>query len=169
VGLRTHRKYERPCSTNHDRQGGVKCQTDVNMSKRDLVISEFDRVRLEELIEKLTGQNDKHSWPNGEKLSDKLTSAKVVAPTQIPADVITIDSIVRVLDLETKRESVHNLVLPSGSNPLEGRISVMSSLGIALLGCRIGDEIEWQTPTGLKLQRIVGVIYQPEAAGHWTL
>ena len=38
-----------------------------------------------------------------------------------------------------------------------------------LMGCRIGDGIEWETPKGRKLLRIVGVIYQPEAAGHWTL
>ncbi len=99
----------------------------------------------------------------------KLHSAKVVAPKKVPMDVITMNSIVGLRDLESRRERVCNMVFPSDSNPLEGRISVLSSLGIAMLGCRIGDVIEWQTPMGRRRLRIAAVIYQPEAAGHWSL
>jgi len=139
------------------------------MSEKASVISDFDRTRLEELIEELKGRGTGHPWVNGEKLLKKLASAQVVTPAEVPADAASLNSIVRLRDLESNTERVYNLVFPSHSNPREGRISVLSSLGVSMLGCRIGEVVEWETPKGLKLLRIVEVIYQPEAAGHWTL
>ena len=139
------------------------------MSKKETVVSEFDRTRLQEVIETLKAESSGSQWPRGDELQEKLVSAKAVAPEKVPADVITMNSIARVRDLESKREGVYNLVFPSDSKPLEGRISVLSSLGVALFACRIGDEVEWDTPKGRKLLKVVGIIYQPEAARHWTL
>ena len=139
------------------------------MSKKETIISEFDQTRLQEVIEELKAESSGCQWPRGDELQEKLVSAKAVAPEKVPADVITMNSIARVRDLESKREGVYNLVFPSDSKPLEGRISVLSSLGIALFACRIGDEVEWDTPKGRKLLKVVEIIYQPEAARHWTL
>ena len=139
------------------------------MSKKETVISEFDQARLQEVIETLKAKSSERQWARGDKLQEKLASAKAVAPEEVPADVITMNSIARVRDLESEREGVYNLVFPSDSKPLEGRVSVLSSLGIALFGCRIGDEVEWNTPKGRKHLKVVGIIYQPEAARHWTL
>ena len=139
------------------------------MSKKETIISEFDQTRLQEVIEELKAESSGRQWPRGDELQEKLVSAKAVAPEKVPADVITMNSIARVRDLESKREGVYNLVFPSDSKPLEGRISVLSSLGVALFACRIGDEVEWDTPKGRKLLKVVGIIYQPEAARHWTL
>ena len=139
------------------------------MSRKGTVITEFDKTRLQEVIETLKAKSSGHQWARGEELQQKLTSAKALAPESVPADVITMNSIARVRDLESEREGVYNLVFPSDSKPLEGRVSVLSSLGIALFGCRIGDEVEWDTPKGRKHLKVVGITYQPEAARHWTL
>ncbi len=139
------------------------------MTKKEAVISEFDLTRLQEVIETLKAEGSKSQWARGDKLHEKLASAKTLAPEQVPDDVITMNSIARVRDKESDKEGVYNLVFPSDSKPLEGRISVLSSLGIVLFCSRIGDEVEWDTPKGRKLLQVVGIIYQPEAARHWTL
>ena len=139
------------------------------MSKKETVISEFDRARLQEVIETFKAKNSEAQWARGDELQEMLASAKAVAPEEVPADVVTMNSIARVCDMESEREGVYNLVFPSDSKPLEGRVSVLSSLGVALFGCRIGDEVQWDTPKGRKNLKVVGIIYQPEAARHWTL
>ena len=139
------------------------------MSNKETVMSAFDQTRLQVVIETLKAESSERRWARGDKLQEKLASAKALAPERVPADVITMNSIARVRDLESEKEGVYNLVFPSDSKPLEGRVSVLSSLGIALFACRIGDVAEWDTPKGRRRLKVVGIIYQPEAARHWTL
>ncbi|GMV92505.1 MAG: hypothetical protein AMXMBFR82_22830 [Candidatus Hydrogenedentota bacterium] len=140
------------------------------MSKKNAVISEFDKARLQEVIDSIRAQSsDNRPWSMGDKLQERLTTSEALDPKDIPADTVTMNSIVRVRDLDTDKVGVYNLVFPSDSKPLEGRISVLSSLGIALFGSRIGAVVEWETPKAHKNLEIVGIIYQPEAAQHWTL
>lgn len=52
----------------------------------------------------------------------------------------------------------------------EGKVSVLASLGSALIGLRVGQEINWMFPDGkTKTLRILDIIYQPEANSHWHL
>jgi len=139
------------------------------MSKKESVISEFDRARLREVLDTIRAQSGIRQWSRGDRLQEKLTTSTTLAPSEIPADVITMNSIARVRDLESQKEGVYNLVFPSDSKPLEGRVSVLSSLGIALFGSRIGDVVEWDTPKARRSLEVVEIIYQPEAARHWTL
>ncbi|HOD49305.1 MAG TPA: GreA/GreB family elongation factor [Candidatus Hydrogenedentes bacterium] len=139
------------------------------MSKKEAVISNFDQARLQEVIDAMKAQSGKRQWSRGDELQHKLTASKVLAPTEVPPDVVTMNSIARVRDKESNQEGVYNLVFPSDSKPLEGRVSVLSSLGLALFGSRIGDVVEWETPKGVRLLEVIGIIYQPEAARHWTL
>jgi regulator of nucleoside diphosphate kinase len=139
------------------------------MSEKGAVISEFDRARLREVIDTMRAQNGMRQWSRGDRIQDKLTTSTTLDPSEIPADVITMNSIARVRDLKSQKEGVYNLVFPSDSKPLEGRVSVLSSLGIALFGSRIGDVVEWDTPKARGSLEVVEIIYQPEAARHWTL
>lgn len=139
------------------------------MSEKEAVISEFDRARLQVVIDTIRAQSGTRQWARGDKLQEKLTTSTTLAPSEIPADVITMNSIARVRDLESQKEGVYNLVFPSDSKPLEGRASVLSLLGIALFGSRIGDVIEWNTTKARRSLEVVEIIYQPEAARHWTL
>ncbi|MCL4218603.1 MAG: GreA/GreB family elongation factor [Candidatus Hydrogenedentes bacterium] len=139
------------------------------MSEKEAVISEFDQARLQEVLDAIRAQSGIRQWSRGDKLQEKLTNSTALAPSEIPADVITMNSIARVRDLDSRKEGVYNLVFPSDSKLLEGRVSVLSFLGIALFGSRIGDVIEWNTTKAHRSLEIVEIIYQPEAARHWTL
>jgi len=57
------------------------------------------------------------------------------------------------------------LVYPDDADAGEGSLSVLSPIGTAILGCRKGDLVEWEVPSGTTAIRIEDVLYQPEAAG----
>ena len=138
------------------------------MNNKQPIISTYDRTRLQEVIDTMKAQSGKQEWARGDALQDKLNASNVVEPADVPPDVITMNSIARVRDNESNQEGVYNLVFPSDSKPLEGRVSVLSSLGLALFGSRVGQVIEWNTPKGTRHLDVIGLINQPEAAQHWT-
>lgn len=104
-----------------------------------------------------------------ETLRAELDRAKIVTPEAIDAEVVTMNSVVRVRDSGTGRTTTLTLVFPDDANPLEDRISVMAPLGAALLGYRAGDRVSFKLPAGVRTCEIEEVVYQPEAAGHLHL
>ena len=102
-------------------------------------------------------------------LETELEQASVVPPTDVPRDVITMNSKARLRDLETGEEMIYTLVFPDNASIDQGKISVVAPIGTAMLGQRAGDEFEWQVPAGPVRLRVEEVLYQPEAAGHFHL
>jgi regulator of nucleoside diphosphate kinase len=87
-------------------------------------------------------------------LRDELEQARVVGMEELPEDVVTLESRVRVRDTETGVCSDYTVVTPSEADVSAGHISVLAPLGTALLGYREGDEVEWQMPGGVRHLRI---------------
>jgi regulator of nucleoside diphosphate kinase len=101
---------------------------------------------------------------NLDVLEEELDRAVVVSAGQrLPSDVVTLDSRVAVVDLDSGQERLFTLVLPSRANVDEGRISVLAPLGTAVLGYRSGQEIEWDVPGGRRRLMVRRVVHQPEA------
>ncbi|HEY5808966.1 MAG TPA: GreA/GreB family elongation factor [Povalibacter sp.] len=98
-------------------------------------------------------------------LRDELEQARVVAEHEIPADVVTLRSKVRVRDRETGALSDYTVVSPAHANLDLGQISVLAPLGTALLGYREGDEFDWQMPGGVRRLQIERV-RQPRLNPH---
>jgi regulator of nucleoside diphosphate kinase len=61
------------------------------------------------------------------------------------------------------------VVYPDKADAARGWISVLAPLGSALLGLRVGQEIEWRMPSGMRRVRVLAVPYQPEANGGFDL
>jgi regulator of nucleoside diphosphate kinase len=136
------------------------------MSERKIWITTYDMDRLTSLIDtSKTAVSQKK--PHLKQLEQELESANVVDPQDIPRDVITMNSVVRIKDLKSGEEKTYTLVFPSEASIDEGRISILSAIGTALIGYRVGDVIEWQVLSGLKRLKIEEVLYQPEASGHY--
>ena len=104
-----------------------------------------------------------------EKLINELNAAKIVDPQDVPVDIVTMNSIVKVSFLNTKKEVQFQIVYPDQANFRENKISIFSPVATALIGYKVSDEIEWMVPSGMTKIRIDKVIYQPEAAGDYTL
>ena len=125
-----------------------------------IFIAEDDRARLDDLIRHaLDGQM--HQIGNLAALAGELRRARVVPRSQVPADVVTMHSTVRVRDLETGEEEAYTLVFPHEADIETGKLSVLAPVGTALLGYRAGDMVEWPVPAGVARLRIEEVAARP--------
>ena len=98
------------------------------------------------------------------RLSDTLDHARVVSSEDLPPDVVSMHSTVRVADLGTGEEATYTLVYPASADAAARKLSILAPIGLALLGRREGEEVRPQAPGGLRRLRIVKVEHQPERA-----
>lgn len=102
-----------------------------------------------------------------QKLKAELGRAKIIEPQDTPPDVITMNSKASLLDVETGETMDFTLVLPDQADINLGKISVLAPIGTGMLGCRVGDTFEWDTPGGKRTLRVTKIVYQPEASGNF--
>jgi regulator of nucleoside diphosphate kinase len=120
----------------------------------NIVLAEADYVRLRHLIESSThfGQRDAEHL---DELEQELERAIVVG--EIPNDVVTMNSRVRVKDMNSGREATYEIVFPRHADVARNRISILAPIGTGLLGNSIGATVEWQVPSGIRRFRILEV------------
>lgn len=129
-----------------------------------IYITEVDYERLSGLIDRTRERNSvDREYLN--KLEAELDRAEIVDPKDIPADVITMRSRVRLKDLVSGESNTYSLVFPTEADFAEGKISVLAPIGTAILGYSLGDTIEWPVPSGLRRLKVEEILYQPESAG----
>lgn len=138
------------------------------MAEKKIYITTFDLDRLTDLIEAYRNSGHQKKIPI-DILEKELERAEIVDPKKVPADVITMNSTTYLKDLDTGEEIIWSLVFPKDANTEENRISVMAPIGMALLGYRVGDVIEWEVPGGLRKLKVIQTLYQPEACGHYDV
>jgi regulator of nucleoside diphosphate kinase len=138
------------------------------MAERAIYVTDFDMERLRRLLEgtRLWSSRDRQYL---ERLEEELDRAHVVPSEEIPRDVATMKSRVKVKDLDSGKELVLTLVFPSDADVEQGKVSIVAPIRTALLGYRVGDTVEWTVPAGLRRLKISEVLYQPEAAGDFHL
>ncbi|PHM62879.1 nucleoside diphosphate kinase regulator [Xenorhabdus ishibashii] len=134
------------------------------MKKPKIIINELDAERLDALLEQSAFANTSIA----DALNEELDRAEIVAPVDIPADVVTMNSEIRFIDLGSNEERVRTLVYPAALQDSTKHLSVMAPLGAALLGLRVNDEIKWKLPNGETTRiKVLEILYQPEAAGEY--
>jgi len=138
------------------------------MQSKKIYITEYDAKRLQALFD-VARRSQYYGSHDLKNLGAELSRATVVASKDIPHDVITMNSTVRLLDLSTNEEMTYTLVFPEQAEIGEGKISVLAPIGTAMLGYRVGDTISWTVPAGVRKIKILSILYQPEAAGDYHL
>src|SRR5688572_10103241 len=98
-----------------------------------------------------------------------LVTAKMLPQLNISSDVVTMNSRILLKDISNEREAEVAITYPQDADSRERKISVFSSIGVALLGRQVGDVVSWNTPNGMGQFEILEVIYQPEAVGDYSL
>ncbi len=137
------------------------------LKKREIYITDIDYERLSKMLNIKTKKNN-HKQLILNKLSDKLKRAVVVPARNIPKNVFTMNSEGVFLNLFTKHKASLKLVFPSERISEREEITVLTSVGVAVLGSRVGDVIEYQiSENELKWLIAEQILYQPEAAGHF--
>ena len=135
--------------------------------KHDLLISSYDKQRLMHLLHSTDASSEVREELND--LTWEIQRAKEVRPLEVPTDVVTMNSSVRVTDLDASTIHVYTIVLPPDQNNEQGKISILAPLGTSLLGYRVGDVVYGHVPRGVRQLRIDEIVYQPEASGDYHL
>jgi len=106
-----------------------------------------------------SGRDDLHN------LEAKLDQSQLIAQREVPKEVITLNSKVRLTDLSTGEEMSYTLVLPNNADIDQHKISILAPIGTAMLGYSVGDIFEWKVPGGFRRFEVKEILHQPEAFG----
>ena len=109
-----------------------------------IVISEYDYQHLLSLCEKA-------DTAAAEALEEELGRADIL--DAVSDDVVTMNSSVTFIDLDSGEETHISLVYPQDAKVEDMKISILTPVGTALIGLRVGGRIDWPTPGG-KVRRL---------------
>jgi len=101
-------------------------------------------------------------------LQDLLDQVDLVESHDVAPDVVTMNSRVLLADDASRAPRALTLCYPQDAQQAPDCISVLSPAGTSLLGARVGTTVRWHSPAGTRAARIVGLPFQPEAAGEYT-
>ena len=118
-----------------------------------LVISTADFQQLIKMIER-------YDTPAAEALDLELGRSDLVKVKETPIDAVSMGSRVTFMDLDSNEENTVRLVYPEEANVAEMKISILSPVGSALIGLRIGGTIDWPVPQG-KVRRLKVIDVEP--------
>ncbi len=138
------------------------------MRERIIYITQFDLERLEGILAAL-GEADYRDRQDIEELEAELEEGNVVDSKDVPPNVVTMNSKVRLVDLDNDKVMEYTLVFPKDADIKAGKLSVLSPIGTAILGYAEGDMLQWRVPGGIREIKIEKILYQPEAAGDYHL
>ena len=126
--------------------------------KPAIVLTQTDHMRLSLLAEQF---DDKHA-DLADVLFTELERARIVADERIADDVVRMGTTVRfTTDLGEDRQVT--LVYPGKANIAEGRVSILTPIGAALIGLKVGHAIDWTTRDGRICRLTVEAVSQPRA------
>jgi regulator of nucleoside diphosphate kinase len=97
-------------------------------------------------------------------LHQELSRARLVEPDELPDDVITINSNITLRDIRSDALETYVLVEPTHADIANRRLSILSPVGVAVLGCRTGDDIHWPVASGwrrMKVEKVRPPVRQP--------
>ena len=136
------------------------------LNKSKLIITETDHARLRDLILRNRIAATESPWALL-VLEQQLDNAQIVPSQQVPHDVVTMRSKVRVRVKNDQKPVEYTIEYPNDADTDEGSISILSPLATAVLGERSGEEVAWNLAAGVSHYKIDSILYQPEAAGRF--
>jgi len=124
--------------------------------------------------ERITGMIEfaslgKKSPEIADRLMKELKAAKTFPPEKISGNIVTMNSRALLREITSGREIEITVTYPQDADPKQQKVSVFSPIGVALLGCREGDITSWRVPGGIGRFKVEKVLFQPEAAGDYSL
>jgi regulator of nucleoside diphosphate kinase len=134
------------------------------MNHTPIYISRDDHSKLHLLLATLPASNGNSTL---RKLRDELDRAAVIDPAALPPDIVTMESTVQYEDLGSGEIEEYTLTFPDRADIEKKRLSILAPIGTALIGCRVGDVVNWSTPGGtrqLKIRRATPPSSEPAAA-----
>lgn len=129
-----------------------------NRRKPAIVISETDHSRLDRLAAAAAERMPEAS----DLLLSELDRARIVSDAAFPADAVRMGSAVEFKP-DTGATRTVSLVFPQEADIAEGKISILTPIGTALIGLKPGQSIIWQARDGRQHELTVLSVRQPVA------
>lgn len=129
--------------------------------KTNVYVTKSDMQRLRGMLATLSPVEGPHS-AYVRDLTEELNRATILEDRAVRKDVITMNSTVRLTDLDSGETLTLTLVFPHAADIERNRISILAPIGTAMLGYVVGDTFEWRVPGGLKRLRVEEIVSQPE-------
>lgn len=132
-----------------------------------LFVTETDFIRLRSAMGKIS-MTASVAYV-ADSLRNTLHLAKRVRSEEITSDIVTMNSEVELRDLDTDTHVSMTVTYPDDVDLKNRKISVLTPAGAAVFAKRVGEKVQWLTPTGVKTFVLEKIRYQPEAAGDYHL
>lgn len=127
-----------------------------------IVINEDELAHIEALAEGAMQRNPALA----DRLLEEIGRARIVKATKMPKDVVSIGSTVTYRDEATGQNKTVTLVYPEHADIMQQRISIMTPIGVALLGLSEGTAFYWDTRDDQRRLLTVIAVMQPSPNEH---
>lgn len=94
-----------------------------------------------------------------QELNDKIARAQVIDPTTIKSDKIVFGARVTLFDIDTEKEVTYQIVGEDEADIKDGKISITSPVGKALIGHTVDEEVRVVVPSGVKVYEVTRIHY----------
>ncbi|AMR26080.1 transcription elongation factor GreAB [Hymenobacter psoromatis] len=131
----------------------------------DIYVTKLDYERLTDLVRQEPAAG---ATPLVAALQKELKRAHLVESYDILPHVVTMNSRLKLRKMRSDDELHFTLVYPPEADAARERLSVLSQVGVAVLGCRLGDQFQLGHPEGPASYWVEAIMHQPEAAGDWV-
>ena len=136
---------------------------------REICLTELDAVRLESMLDQVR-KRAPEELASVEALEDRVDAARVVHQTCIEPQVVTMNSVVLLTDRANDETVELTLAYPAEADAEQGRVSVLSPVGRALIGAHVGEVLRIAVPGQRDRSfEVTAIPYQPEAQGRYDL
>ncbi|PLX80200.1 MAG: transcription elongation factor GreA [Desulfuromonas sp.] len=95
-----------------------------------------------------------------QELNDKIARAEVIDPTQINSEKIVFGATVTMIDTDSDKEVTYQIVGDDEADIKDGKISISSPVGRALIGHVLDDEVKIKVPSGIRCYEIIDIKYK---------
>ena len=93
------------------------------------------------------------------ELEDKLSRAEVIDVAKLSGSTVKFGATLTLIDEDTEEEKVYQIVGESEADVKSGKVSITSPIARALIGKKVGDTVEVNTPGGGKSYEVLKVAY----------
>jgi transcription elongation factor GreA len=134
---------------------------ELTTNKRPSIVAKIKAARelgdLSENFEYHAAKNDQGMMEARIKELEAIVKNHVLIEKQTQKGVVGMGSTVRFSENGSDEEETYRIVGPAEADPKAGRVSYESAVGKALIGHRVGDEVDVKTPGGQYSVRITGI------------
>lgn len=140
--------------------------TDEGMKKLQEELDNLKNVKRKEVVEALRvalsfgdlSENSEYDEAKNEQakveariseIEEMLKNIKVINESEIKTDSVNVGGRVKVYDATYDEEVEYTIVGSTEADPLQNKISDQSPIGSAIIGCKVGDKVDVETPGGV--------------------